>query len=172
MLWFGCLLGWLVGWVLMQGRGIFTPLLTGHWFPATGCSQLRIWSYFWNALLLSSCISPFLMHNLDFSLLEMRCLRNCWCCWEKNNNNKTVQRILCEGCSGCKHIYTSLNSPYFCLWGVYMNTEPLLFGNSPIRMRSHKFLLHIRTFQFLWYPDGWMDGQTMGGREIRSSFLF
>ena len=61
----------------------------------------------------------------------------------KNNNNKTVQSVLCGDYSGYKHIYTSLSFPCFCLWGVYMNTEPLLFGNSPIPMRSHEFPLHI-----------------------------
>lgn len=73
----------------------------------------------------------------------------------KNNNNKTVQSILCGDCSGYKHIYTSLSFSYFCLWGVYMNTEPLLFGNSPILMRSHEFLLHIipvMTSQFFVVP--------------------
>lgn len=86
----------------------------------------------------------------------------------KTNNNKTVQSILCGDCSGYKYIYASLRFPYFCLWDVYMNTEPLLFGNSPVPRRCQKFLLliiHVMKPQFFVVPS-WLDGWTMGGTEI------
>jgi len=59
-----------------------------------------------------------------------------------------------------------------------MNTEPLLFGNSPVRMRSHESPPHIicvtksQCSQSMGGSvGGWTDRRTMGGREIRSSFF-
>lgn len=148
----------------MQGRVISTallPLLTGRSYPAIGCCpELHIWC-FWNTLLPWSCISPFLMHNLDFSLLQITCLRNCWCFWEKNPIIKLYKVFFVDS---VLDIYTFILLWVFPIFVSGMNTEPLLFGNSPIPMRSHEFLLHIiciMKLQFLvvpWWMDGWTDG--------------